>query len=166
MSAKDTNESWHMWMSHITYEWVIAHIIESCHLWMSHGIHRNEPFHIWMNHVTCVWLWLSVSAYSNSNRQHIWDMTHSYMTLQQTAIDYNELQHNATHCNTLQHTATHCNTLQHTETHWNTLDDTCEVAIVNSRVSKVASRTCSTYWEHVLRIENMFYVLRTRSMYW
>jgi len=116
------NESRHM------CGWVMAHINESCHIWMSHGTHRNESCHIWMNHVTCVWLWLSVSANSNSNRQHIWDMTHSYMTLQQTAIDYNELQpntmqHTATHCNTL-HTATHCNTLQHTATHWNTLKHT------------------------------------------
>jgi len=30
------NESCHIWMSHVTYEWVMLHMNESCHIWMSH----------------------------------------------------------------------------------------------------------------------------------
>ena len=30
------NESCHIWMSHVTYEWVMSHMNESCHIWMSH----------------------------------------------------------------------------------------------------------------------------------
>jgi len=33
------NESWHIWMSHGTYEWVMAHMNESWHIWMSHGMY-------------------------------------------------------------------------------------------------------------------------------
>ena len=30
------DESCHIWMSHVTYEWVMSHMNESCHIWMSH----------------------------------------------------------------------------------------------------------------------------------
>jgi len=30
------NESWHIWMSHGTYEWAMSHINESLHIWMEH----------------------------------------------------------------------------------------------------------------------------------
>jgi len=76
------NESWHIWMSHVdaefddralfsevqkmshvTCEWVMAHMNESCHMWMSHGTHEPVVFvslfklwHIWMSHVTCEWV--------------------------------------------------------------------------------------------------------------
>ena len=30
------SESYHIWMSHVTYEWVISHMNESCHIWVSH----------------------------------------------------------------------------------------------------------------------------------
>jgi len=30
------NESCHIWMSHVTYEWVMSHMNESCHIWTSH----------------------------------------------------------------------------------------------------------------------------------
>jgi len=52
------NESCHIWMSHVTYESVMSHIHESCHIWMSHVTyewvmsHMNESCHIWMSHVS------------------------------------------------------------------------------------------------------------------
>jgi len=30
------NESRHIWMRHVTYEWVTSHMNETCHIWMSH----------------------------------------------------------------------------------------------------------------------------------
>jgi len=30
------NESCHIWMSHVPYEWVMSHVNESCPIWMSH----------------------------------------------------------------------------------------------------------------------------------
>ena len=30
----------HMGMSHVTYEWVVAHMNESCHVWMSRVTHE------------------------------------------------------------------------------------------------------------------------------
>jgi len=49
------------WMSHVTYEWGISYMHESCHIWMSHVTyewvmsHMNESCHIWMSHVTYEW---------------------------------------------------------------------------------------------------------------
>jgi len=56
------NESFHIWMSHVTYEWVMSHMNESCHIWMSRVTyewvisHMNEACHIWMSHVTYEWV--------------------------------------------------------------------------------------------------------------
>jgi len=102
----------HIWMSHGTKEWVMAH------MWMSHGTHMNESWHtyewvmahIWMRHVTRI------------NESCVFERQLKMLTLiQHTATYRNTLQHTATHCNILQHTATYCNTLQHTATHCNTL---------------------------------------------
>ena len=30
------NESCHVWVSHVTYEWVMSRVSESCHVWVSH----------------------------------------------------------------------------------------------------------------------------------
>ena len=44
----------HVWLSHVTYEWVTSHIIESRHIWMNHVTyawvtwHLNKSRHIWM----------------------------------------------------------------------------------------------------------------------
>jgi len=41
----------HTWMSHVTYEWVMSHLNESCHRWMGHVTfewvmsHMNESCH-------------------------------------------------------------------------------------------------------------------------
>ena len=56
------NESCHMWMSHVTYEWVMSYMNESCHIWMSHGTcewvmsHIAASCHIWMCQVTYQWV--------------------------------------------------------------------------------------------------------------
>ena len=56
------NESWHIWMSHGTYEWVMAHL--------------NESWHIWMSYVTYEWvMW----CYTISCRiREEWFVTHIY----------------------------------------------------------------------------------------
>ena len=51
----------YMW-SHVTLEWGMSRIHESCHTWMSHATygwvmsHTNESCHIWMSHVTYEWV--------------------------------------------------------------------------------------------------------------
>jgi len=85
------NQKWCcMWMSHVTWEWVMSHENESCHIWMSHvtceGVmlmgmghvtcermmsHMNESCHVWMSHVTYEW----VMSYVNESCHescHIW----------------------------------------------------------------------------------------------
>jgi len=61
-NKSDVNESWHIWMSHVTYEWVMSRMNEPCHVWMSHATSKwvmsrmNESCHIWMSHVTYEWV--------------------------------------------------------------------------------------------------------------
>jgi len=50
------NESCHIWMSHVTYAWVMSYMNESCPIWMSHVPY--ESCHIWMSHVPCP-IWMS-----------------------------------------------------------------------------------------------------------
>jgi len=54
--------SCHIWMSHVTYGWVMSHMNESCHVWMSHVKYgwvmsrMNESCHVWISHVTYGWV--------------------------------------------------------------------------------------------------------------
>jgi len=79
------NESCHMWMSHVTCEWVMSHVNESCHIWMSHVTygwvmsHMNESCHTWRSHVS--WMSLNESP-SNVNE---W-MCHPLMQIIQLVI--------------------------------------------------------------------------------
>jgi len=73
--------SCHIWISHVTYEYVVSHMNESCHRqmpwaskcrWQSHinaSCHRR---HAWMGHVT----YASVMSHMNMSRMnhscHIW----------------------------------------------------------------------------------------------
>ena len=56
------NGSCHIWMSHVTYEWVMSYMNESCHICMSHTTYEwvmsimNESCHIWMSHTTYEWV--------------------------------------------------------------------------------------------------------------
>jgi len=56
------NESCHICMSHVTYECVMSHMNEACQIWMCHVTyewvmpHMNESCHIWTGHVTCEWV--------------------------------------------------------------------------------------------------------------
>jgi len=96
------NESWHIWMSHGTYEWVMVHMNESWHIWMSHGTyewvmaHTNESWHIWMTllrfthdillnesqwakyHFTYEWpsrhIWMSHGTFNYSLTFHTYDI--------------------------------------------------------------------------------------------
>jgi len=71
-----TNESRHIRMSPVTYEWVTSHMNESRHIWMSPVTyewvtsHMNESRHVRMSHVTYEW----VTSHMNESR-HIW-MSH------------------------------------------------------------------------------------------
>ena len=77
------NESCHIRMSRVTYEWVMAHMNESCHIWMSHVTyewamsHMNKPCHIWTNHVTYEWV---MSHMNESCHSHEWAMSHTQAT--------------------------------------------------------------------------------------
>jgi len=55
----------HVWMSHVTCEWVMSHMNESCQVWMSVLLfvlsRMNESTHIWMSHVTYEWVMSSMN---------------------------------------------------------------------------------------------------------
>jgi len=52
----------HESMSHVTYEWIMSHMNESCHAWMSHATYQwvmiqiSESCNIWMSHATYEWV--------------------------------------------------------------------------------------------------------------
>ena len=75
------NESCHIWMSHVTYEWVMSHMNESCHIWTSHVpfewvmSQMNESCHIWTSHVTYEW----VMSHMNESRHGTYDEVASFM---------------------------------------------------------------------------------------
>jgi len=53
---------WETMPSHVTYEWVMSHLNESCHIWMSHVTyewvmsHMNESCRIWMSRISYKWV--------------------------------------------------------------------------------------------------------------
>jgi len=85
------NESRHVWISHVTCQWVMSHINEPCHISMSHvtyeGVmsYMNESCHIWMSHVTYEW----VMSHMNESC-HIWM---SHVTYQQVTSQMNQSYH-------------------------------------------------------------------------
>ena len=68
------NESCLIWMDHVTYEWVMSHMNESRHIWMSHVTyewimsHMKDSCHIWMSHVSYEW----VISHMYETVSHIW----------------------------------------------------------------------------------------------
>ena len=74
------NESCHIWMRHVAYEWGMSRMNETCHIWVSHVTyewvmsHMNESCHIWMRHVAYEW----VMSHMNESCSHINpNLTHS-----------------------------------------------------------------------------------------
>ena len=73
----------HIWISHVSYEWVMSRMNESCHIWMSHAlrIYKSHGTHIphirvrnstpiahtWMSHGTYEWVMLHESRFTHGN---------------------------------------------------------------------------------------------------
>jgi len=82
------NESCHIWvisMSHVTHEWVMSHIGESCHIWLSHVPYEwvmsrmSESCHISVSHVTYQWVMSHMSESCHTWVSHVtyeWVMSH------------------------------------------------------------------------------------------
>ena len=84
------NESWHIWMSHVTYVWHMNESWNICvtydchHLSMSHGTRMvshvtygwvmllmNESSDIWMSHVTHEWVMLHINGSCYIRMSHV-----------------------------------------------------------------------------------------------
>jgi len=89
-------ESCHIWMSHVTYEWVMSHMNKSCHIWMSHVTYDiSVNNHIWYvckqggyqgrtnkDADTCYSFWIGASLevctwHDSYVTRFVWNMTHS-----------------------------------------------------------------------------------------
>jgi len=74
-SHKCRRRSWRM--SHVTCEWVMSRVNESCHMWMSHVTcewvmsHVNESCRMWMSHVTCERVMSRVNESCHMRRSHV-----------------------------------------------------------------------------------------------
>ena len=70
-------------MIHVTYEWVMSHMNESCHIWMSHVTTDRNSCQIaagthviyWMEHVSCA-MSCEVSCYVCTKMCYFW-MSHA-----------------------------------------------------------------------------------------
>ena len=58
-----------LWVSHVTYGWVMSHINESCHTYVRHSVFvfmchmtLSESCHIWVSHVTYEWVMSHICA--------------------------------------------------------------------------------------------------------
>jgi len=116
----------HMWMSHVTYEWVISHMNASCPIWMHHKwamSHINMWLHVHARTLGNKYVSTRVRPPANGQATHWNTLEHTGShTLEYTGTHWNTLQHTAKHCNTLEHAGTHNNNLRHTvTTHCNTL---------------------------------------------
>jgi len=77
------NESYHVWMSHVTYEWAMSHKNESCPTWMAYRwvmSRMGESCHVLVH---CLLSWLVHTCHDSFHTWHDWsirDMTHPYVT--------------------------------------------------------------------------------------
>jgi len=90
----------HIWMSHVTCEWVMSHRNKSCDMWMSHVTHRWQCYvrcccladdswgwvtsHMWMSHV---------SHMNESRHTYEWVMSHIVMLWMSHVTHVNESCH-------------------------------------------------------------------------
>jgi len=75
------NESCHIRISQVTYEWVMAHVKwvtwhmnESCWIWMSNEwimSHMNESCHIWMSQFTYEWVMAHMNESCHTCMSHV-----------------------------------------------------------------------------------------------
>ena len=69
------NESCHTWQS--PHEWIMSLLNESCHTWMSHVTHAwvmshmNESCHTWMSHVTHEWVMSHMDEPCHTRMRHV-----------------------------------------------------------------------------------------------
>ena len=66
------NEFGHIWMNHVTYEWVKSHLNESCQIWMRHVMCERVVSHLWMSHVTH----MNESCHTYKCHTYVWVMSH------------------------------------------------------------------------------------------
>jgi len=85
MVTSHMDESCLIWMSHVSYEWVMSYMNESCLIWLCHVSyewvmsHMNQSCLIWMSHVL---IWMSHVSYnwfmSHMNESNLkWMMSHA-----------------------------------------------------------------------------------------
>jgi len=71
----------HMWMSHVTHEWVMSNMNESCHTWMSHITHewamshQNESCHM------CTYGWVRCQNKPQWPRSYLTMSCHIWMLI-------------------------------------------------------------------------------------
>jgi len=108
------NESCHMWMRHVTYEWVMSHMNELCHIWMSHVTYESYPLFDEINLNP-----KPETRLTDRHDPHMWhdsfkrDIAHGHDN--QTGRYSTREKHRAPLQHTLQHTLQHA--LQHTLQH-------------------------------------------------
>lgn len=77
------NESYHVWKSHVAYEWDVSHFSASCHIWMSHGkcecVIAYNSCHVWKRHVTCEWVTSQMKQPCRIWMSHV-TMLHTWMS--------------------------------------------------------------------------------------
>ena len=99
------NESCLIWMSHVSYEWVVSYVNESFLIWISHVSYSRVMSHI---HESCL-IWIQAGLTPRHPSPNTLHHTASHCsTLQHTDTQRALLQHPASHCSKLQHTNTQC----------------------------------------------------------
>jgi len=91
--------SCHIWIRHVTYEWVMSPVNTSCHIWMSHVtceyVMQHAALgvrHMWIRHVTyaiCVISHMSHTCdiFTCSNESYTWHI-HMFEWVIRTAYSY------------------------------------------------------------------------------
>jgi len=104
-------ESCHMWMSHVTYEWVMSHV------WMSHVTYMNESrhsyewvmSHIWMSPATYEWVMPHMNIMSPMNAScRIWISHATHMDESRHMLLHYDTHEWISHTGILPHTNESC----------------------------------------------------------